>query len=374
MKNLTNAFLPVSSRTMFLTTLTIIPMLNACGSQDSRTDASVSTAVIANDTTLSAGVVNANYSDTLAAATSQGTSTTTLALDDRAGTRPGERDDDKSEVTRTCTVDGGKAVVMVTGSIERDQSMTSPNGLRTMERSMKGESTMKRTWTRTTGVPVACNSAGNAAQIDWTAPDNLKLEAEFERSRERAMKITTRRIEKDFSESFKSTGTRVITWGATSTASDTATSYFRTHTASWEAEREMGIKNEAGVKKELKLSIATKEDAPVVVKVERLVADNTVASKTFVSGSVVATKKSADGTAEGTIETSYDNLKVALSDHECALESGSATIAFKDATGVALKTYELSVDTDGEPQLKNGDGKAVEGFDLDGCDPEDLKL
>lgn len=373
MKNLTNAFLPVSSRTVFLTALTIIPMLNACGSKDSRTDASVSTSGIANDATLSAGVVNANYSDTLAAATSQGTSAAALALDDRPG-RPGDRDDDNSSVTRTCTVDGAKAVVQVTGSIERDQSMTSPNGLRTMERSMKGESTMKRTWTRTNGTAVACNSAGNAAQIDWTAPDNLKLEAEFERSRERSMKITTQRMEKEFSESFKSTGKRVITWAATSTASDTATSYFRTHTASWEAEREMSIKDEAGVKKELKLSIATKEDAPVVVKVERLVADNTVASKTFVSGSVMATKKSADGTAEGTIETSYDNLKVALSDHECALESGSATIAFKDATGVALKTYELSVDTDGEPQLKDGDGKTVEGFDLDGCDPEDLKL
>ncbi len=359
------------STTVALTALAIIPVMTACGKSDARSDAAVSTSALAQDANLSAGIVNANYSDTLAATASQGTNATFLALD---GGRDRDEDDDKSEVTRACVVDGAKAVVSISGSISRSQTMTSPNGRRTMERSMTGESKMTRTWINTAGAAVACNSPGTAAQIDWTSPDNLKLEVEFERQRERAMKITTPDVQKVFTESFKSSGKRLVTFAATSTASDTSSSYFRTHTASWEAEREMSISNEAGVKKEIKLSIATKEDAPVVVMVERLVADNSVASKTFVSGSVVATKKSGDGTAEGTIETVYDNLKVAVSDNECQLQGGSASIVFKDATGTALKTYELSVDQDGQPELIDGEGKAVSGFDLDGCDPEDLRL
>ena len=359
-----------TARATILTALAIIPLMTACGQSEARSDAAVSTSTIANDPSLSAGLVNANYSEALAAATSQGTTTASLALTlDR-----GHEDDDKSEVTRTCAVDGAKAVVSITGTVSRTQTMTSAAEKRSLERSVSGESKMTRTWSNTTGAAVACNSAGTAAQIDWTHPDNLKLEASFERQRERSMKITTAKLQKVFTESFKSSGTRNILFGASSTASDTSTSYFRTHTATWQSEREMMVSNEAGIKKDIKLSIATKEDAPVVVMVERLVADNSVASKTFVSGSVVATKKSADGTAEGTIETSYDNLKVAVSDHECQLQGGSASIVFKDATGNALKTYELSVDQDGQPELIDGEGKAVSGFDLDGCDPEDLRL
>ena len=372
MKNLTNLpmTLPTSLPLKQIAGILLMAttLIAGCGKGTDRIDTSVSTSDLANDSGLSAGVVNANYSDALAASTSQGTPTTSLLL---AGSL-----EDKSAITRTCAEDGSKAVVQITGAIEKSKIMTSANGKRTMEHNMTGSSTMKRTWSNTTGTAVTCNSAKSAAQINWRSPDNLKLEAEFEREREREMKITTPKFTKEFSEKFKSSGTRTITWGTSSTASDTASIYYRTHTAAWKATREMSVSNENGVKKELKLTIATKSDAPLVVNLERLIADNSVTSKTLVSGTVIAQKDASEAEAsDGSIETTYTNLKVAVSAGECAVASGSATIVFKDGSGTTLKTFELSVDSSGDPQLKNtATGTAVDGFDLDGCDPEDMKL
>ena len=346
-----------------------VMMTSSCGKNSDEIDSSTSTLAIANDSSLTAGVANANYSDALAATTSQGASTT-LALS--------ENEDDKSAVTRTCVEDGGNAVVQISSSIEKSKTVTTPRANRTIEHSITGSSTMKRTWSNTTGTAVTCNSEKSAAQISWTSPDNLKLEAEFERSRAREMKITTPKFEKDFSGSFKSSGKRTLIWGTSSTSADTADSYFRTHTATMESTREMTISNDNGVKKEIQLKVTTKEGAPLIVSVERSVSGNAVLSRTIVSGTLVTQKEvekvSGSDSGDGSIETTYQNLKVDISDGECEASSGSASIAFKDSAGTTIKAYELSIDSSGEPQLKDSAGVAVEGFELDGCDPEDMKI
>lgn len=349
----------------FLATL----MTNACGKNTGQVDSSTSTSAMANDASLSAGLANANYSDAMAASTSQGT-TTALALSESV--------DDKSVVTRTCVEDGANAVIQVSGTIEKSKIMTSPGGDRTISHSITGSSSMKRIWSNTTGTAVTCNSEKSAAQINWTSPDNLKLEAEFERSRAREMKITTPKFEKEFSGAFKSSGKRTLIWGTSSTAADTGDSYFRTHTATMESTREMTISNDNGVKKEIQLKVVTKEGAPLVVSVERSVSGNSVLSRTIVSGTLITQKDVEEGSAEdsgdGSIETTYQNLKVAISDGECEASSGTASIAFKDSAGTTIKAYELSIDSSGEPQLKDSAGVQVEGFELDGCDPEDMKI
>jgi len=271
----------------FLATL----MTNACGKNTGQVDSSISTLAIANDSSLSAGLVNANYSDALATATSQGASTTLALSQDQ---------NDQSAVTRTCVEDGVNAVVQISGAIEKSKIMTSPDGDRTIEHSITGSSTMKRTWSNTTGTAVTCNSEKSAAQISWTSPDNLKLEAEFERSRAREMKITTPKFEKDFSGTFKSSGKRTLIWGTSSTSADTADSYFRTHTATMESTREMTISNDSGVKKDIQLKVATKEAAPLVVSVERSVSGNAVLSRTIVSGTLVTQKDVEEGSASVT--------------------------------------------------------------------------
>jgi hypothetical protein len=350
-----------------------VVMSSSCGKNSDEVDSSTSTLAIANDSSLTAGVANANYSDALAASTSQGASTT-LALS--------ENEDDKSAVTRACVEDGVNAVVQISSTIEKSKTVTTPRANRTIEHSITGSSSMKRTWSNTTGTAVTCNSEKSAAQISWASPDNLKLEAEFERSRAREMKITTPKFEKDFSGSFKSSGKRTLIWGASSTSADTADSYFRTHTATMESTREMTISNDNGVKKEIQLQVATKEGAPLIVSVERSVSGNAVLSRTIVSGTLVTQKDvakdveegSAEDSGDGSIETTYQNLKVDISDGECEASSGSASIAFKDSAGTTIKAYELSIDSSGDPQLKDSAGVAVEGFELDGCDPEDMKI
>ncbi len=137
----------------------------------------------------------------------------------------------------------------------------------------------------------------------------------------------------------------------------------------------MSFSNASGVKKDIKLKIATKEGSPLVVTVERSVNGNAVRNRTLVSGTIIAQKDGSEATtSDGSIETTYHNLKVAISDGECTPSSGTASIAFKDASGTAIKTYELSIDSSGEAQLKDSAGVEVEGFELDGCDPEDMKV
>ena len=131
----------------------------------------------------------------------------------------------------------------------------------------------------------------------------------------------------------------------------------------------MHVKDKDGTEQSLDLQIATKSDAPMVVQVERQVSDNSVLSRSIVSGTVIASK------SDGSIEATYTNLKVSLASDECKVASGSASFVFKDSAGTTLKTYTLSVDsTSGDSVLKDDSGNSVDDFAIDACDAEDLKI
>ena len=115
--------------------------------------------------------------------------------------------------------------------------------------------------------------------------------------------------------------------------------------------------------------MATADGAPLVVKVERNKTSHAVESKTFVSGQLVAKKDS-----DATITTTYSNLKVKHSDSSCSIESGSAQVVVTDATGTTLKTMTLGLNSDGESSLEDSSGTEIEGFSLDPCDSEDVKI
>jgi hypothetical protein len=105
------------------------------------------------------------------------------------------------------------------------------------------------------------------------------------------------------------------------------------------------------------------------VDVERNTNTHAVVSKTFASGEVIVNKDS-----DSTITTIYNNLKLNFSDNTCSISSGSAQIVIKDTSSEVLQIFTLSVDANGDSSLKNSTGEEVEGFALDPCDPEDLKL
>jgi hypothetical protein len=117
------------------------------------------------------------------------------------------------------------------------------------------------------------------------------------------------------------------------------------------------------------LIINTTAASPLVVDVERNTNTHAVVSKTFVRGEVVVNKDS-----DSIITTNYNSLKLNFSDNTCSIASGSAEIVIKDTSSEILQMFTLSVDANGESSLKNSAGEEVEGFALDPCDSEDLKL
>mgnify|MGYP006295695973 CR=1 FL=1 len=73
-------------------------------------------------------------------------------------------------------------------------------------------------------------------------------------------------------------------------------------------------------------------------------------------------------------DSTYSNLKVKYSDNSCSIVSGSAQVVVTDSTGSTLKTMTLGLNSDGDGSLSDATGSEIEGFSLDSCDSEDLKL
>jgi hypothetical protein len=162
-----------------------------------------------------------------------------------------------------------------------------------------------------------------------------------------------------------------VTWSSNDTGSDGSTTYVRNKSVVIkDVLQSLTMTNKDGQAVSSNLSINTAENAPLVVKVERDSATNAVVNKTFVSGQVVVKKDS-----DATITTTYTNLKLNFSDNSCSISDGTAQIVVTDSTGATLKTYTLGKSTDGEDgSLKDSSGSEVDGFALDPCDSEDVKL
>ena len=128
-----------------------------------------------------------------------------------------------------------------------------------------------------------------------------------------AVTATSATGERDWGRNMSTSGTRVITWAANSSSSDSSVSYFRNKTISSSLKKSIHIKDKDGLEQSLDLQVTTKADAPMVVKVERQIANNAILSRTVVSGTVIATKD------DGSIEANYSNLKISLNSDVCKM-------------------------------------------------------
>lgn len=344
----------------FSVSLVVIAALSGCGSKKdaAATAPSVSATSLVSDPALTGNVVNASHGDAVSAAADQSSSGASLALSGD------DTDDDKSSITKTCAVSGSSAVVTVKSTVNRSKSNTSNSGAVTVTRTRTGSGTSTRTWSRTDGTAVTCNTAANAANADFQNPSGLKLDVSFERSRVDSKTYTGPRLTRTSSKSFSSSGKRTVTWSSNDTTSDTSTTYIRNkQVVIKDVKQDLTMTNKDGQNFSSSLTINTASDQPLVVKIERNKTGHAVVSKTIVSGQVIV-KKDTDAT----ITTTYSNLKLSS---ECKPSSGSATIVFTDAAGAVLKTLTLSATSGGEGELKDSSGSEVEGFHLDDCDSED---
>lgn len=342
--------------------------LQACGSKSDSGGSSsntISAIALVTDAQLTTSIVNAAHGDAVAAAADQGVSGAMLNFN------LADSDDDGSAVNRSCSVspDGKSAIVSVSASVNRSRTKVAGGGRVTVSSIRTGNSTATRTWSRADGTPVACNQAGTGASVDFQNADGVKLDVTFERSRSDSTSYAGPRVTRTSSKSFTSSGERSVTWAATG-ASDSGTSYFRNKTVIIkDVNQSLTMTNKNGETLSTSLNINTAEGQPLVVQVERNMTSNAVVSKTFISGEVV-TKKDSDSS----MTTTYSNLKLNFSDNSCAISSGSAAIVIKDAAGAVLKTLTLGIDSNGDSSLKDEAGEDVEGFALDPCDSEDVKL
>jgi hypothetical protein len=340
--------------------------LQACGSKsDSSSDGptAVNVSAVLADAQLTSGIVNSSHGDAVAAAADQSGSSTSF------GFNLADSDNDGSSVSKSCAVSGSSAVVSVSSTINRSRAKTSGGGRVTVSSVRTGNGSSTRTWSMSDGTPVACNAPGTGAAVNFQSPDNLKLDIVFERSRNDTMTYTGPRVTRTASKSFTSSGSRSISWSNTEPSSGSGTYFRNKSVVIKDVKQSLTMTDKSGTSFATALLINTAEAAPLVVKVERNSSSDAVVSKTFVSGQVVAVKDS-----DATMMTTYSNLKLNYSENSCSISSGTAQIVIKDSAGIVLKTLTLGVDASGDSSLQDSAGEEVEGFALDPCDSEDVKL
>jgi hypothetical protein len=354
--------------------LAFVAALTGCGTKasDSTTPipATVGAATLVADPQLSGSIVNASHGDAISAAADQSASGAGLTDDGLSNLiKETDSDTDTSTVTKTCAVSGATAVVSIDSSVNRSKTDSKKSGTVTVTRTVTGTSKVTRTWSRSDGTAVACNTAATGANADFKNPSGLKLDLSFERSREAKRTYTSTKLTRTSTKSFKASGKRAVTWSSNDTAADSATTYVRNKSiVITDVKHALVMTDKDGVTVSSALVINTAADKPLVVKVERSKTDHTVSSKTIVSGTVVVTKDT-----DSTITTTYADFK--LGSDECKPVSGSATIVITDSAGAVLKTMVLEAGTTSDGELKDKDsGVEVEGFALDDCDSEDKKI
>jgi hypothetical protein len=326
---------------------------------------SVDVVALIQDPQLTSSFINASHGDAVAAAADQGSSASSLNL------LLADSDNDNSTVNKSCaqSSDGKSAIVSVSANIDRSRTKSHAGGRVTISTSRTGSSTATRTWSRVDGAFVACNSTGTGANINFKDIPNLKLDIAFERNRSDMITYDGPRVTRTASKSFTSSGNRSVTWIANNSDESTPTYSRSKSVAIKDVKQSLSMTNKNGETFATELIINTTAASPLVVDVERNTNTHAVVSKTFVRGEVVVNKDS-----DSIITTNYNSLKLNFSDNTCSIASGSAEIVIKDTSSEILQMFTLSVDANGESSLKNSAGEEVEGFALDPCDSEDLKL
>jgi hypothetical protein len=317
------------------------------------------------DPQLTGSIVNALHEEAVATAFDQGISSGSSLLTTK------DEDQDSSVVNKSCepSTDQKQAIVSISSTINRTKTRTAGAGKIILSWTGTGSGNSRRTWSKSDGTSVACNTAGTGAAIDFRNPENLILEVSFQRSRDIRVNYSGPRATRTASRSSSSSGEWSVKWSSGDSPSDGQT-YVRAKSVTMKSvKKNLIMTNRMGVTFETELSMNTADTSPMVVQVERDSISHAIQSKTFVSGEVVLKKDS-----DAILTTTYNKLKLDFKDGSCSISDGSADITIKDAAGTTLKNWTLGVDSNGDTILKDDSGEEVEGFTVDPCDAENLRL
>jgi len=349
-------------RTLILTILPLITLLG-CGQADDG-EGTFANGRLVSDSALVVEGAGATIDDALEALAEEGaTSVSLMTL-----THDGEPADHHHHATRSCTVEGQSAVVLVEG--EMNKSFSKENRRVSMAWAMSGQTSERRVWSRSVedaAVAVACSESGKTAKIDWDDVAGLTLDLTFNRSRSRESTMTRLRdgAVTTRSRSFSASGTHQVAWSAQQSGDDGST-ITREKVITSSATRSVSALNKQGKATDLKLMVVTKDGSPLTVAVVRS-GDQKLVSKTIRSGVIVTSRE-----GDGRMEMTYTDLKVDYTSGSCKLASGSVDLAvYGEGASAPTKTYKLAFTADDVSFVDVSTGETSD-MDLPGCDPEDF--
>jgi hypothetical protein len=264
---------------------------------------------------------------------------------------------------RECKVDGDKAVVEIKQSFEKERE--AKGKFRSGSLSYKSLSDRTRTWSKD-GTQVACADDGKHAAIDLAKIEGMRLDVSVTIERSRTWHVENLKSGKTFDANMtrSMTGTRHVAWTSAKTEGDVLT---LAKTISLSGERKMDATNKGGQQISMERSVKTKDDAPLMVEVQRNATSKAVIQRTLKSGTIVASGK--DG---GRIETSFADVVYKKADG-CVASSGKISGALFDA-GADVARVTFTVDLDSQT-IVYSDGRTVD-YSADGCEldnPDDAE-
>jgi len=233
----------VKSTGLLTVSVALMATLAACGAKSSKDTgtATATAAELAGDSQLQSSVVNASHGDTVTAAADQSSSGAGLMLSGN------DDDSDKSSVTKSCALSGSSAVVTISSTIDETKTSTSKSGTVTNTRTRTGSSTMTRTWSRTDGTAVTCNTAGKGANVDFKNPSGLKLDVSIDRSRDVSNTFVGPKLTRTSSKSFSVKGNHAVTWSSNDATGDGSTYVRNKSIVIKDVTRSMTMTNKDGV-------------------------------------------------------------------------------------------------------------------------------
>ncbi len=274
---------------------------------------------------------------------------------------------------RKCTEQDSKALVTI--NIDKSISWERTLPRFTINASSTIENEISRTWMKE-GSDVACTANGKFAAIDFESDlSGYQLDVTIDRSAARKLERLNLKTQEKITRSLASsvTGTRQVQWLSQSALADGSIS--RSKSLSFTTERSDSFEAKDGIVKDLKLSIATLEAAPLQVTViwDKLSKGRQLLSKEIESGTIKASRQGG-----GSIETSFNKMLMKFTSTSCELVSGTLEAKiYVEGESPPAKIYQLTAE-EGTVTVKDVTDPAkpetVEDFDYSPCDIKDFNF
>ena len=281
----------------------------------------------------------------------------------------GDRDITRS---KSCTAGtDGTATVVITFSGSGSKTIAKAKMSATVTMSATGTET--RLWTPPAGETLECNTAQNAAKINWNREalvTGLKTAIAVDKARNITKSITTSKRSFTATDNATIKGTRTVTWASVTSS----TALVRTKTIESNVVRTKTSTDKEGKTTTLSSTISTKPDAPLSVTVDRSITDKTLTSKSINAGTLVSIE--TDGTRTESTFTSVVYDMTAANENKCQPVSGSISgkIFAGDATTPSkiftIKFGDATVDSGVSVSYDEGTAEDYPDYNAKGCDLE----